>query len=102
MVTEQAVCVTACEAGAVLAQCVLSRPVSPSHLYLNDATSAPSVTRNPGQKMKNGKRIESEEREKNRCDKTECRSKVAVSKNTKSTGYRRKHRLKTYKKRYDK
>lgn len=45
------VCVTACEAGAVLAQCVLSRPVSPSHLYLNDATMTPSVTANSGQKI---------------------------------------------------
>lgn len=36
-----------CPTSAVLSQCVLSRPVIPSHLYLNDATATPSVTRKP-------------------------------------------------------
>lgn len=55
-----------------LSQCVLSRPVSPSNLYLNDATMTPSVTRSPGQKIKNEKDIQSEHGERKLwCDEIE-------------------------------
>lgn len=60
-----------------LSQCVLSRPVSPSHLYLNDATMTPSVTRSPGQKIKNEKDTQSEHREQKQwCDEIEGEGKI--------------------------